>query len=115
MTPFHFTSTVGSEGIIVPAQIESKADLLAFLAQAVPLPDYFGRNWDALDECLGDLEWLEIPQIVLIHEDIPLQNAPADQRLYLKILADAAKKSERLKIVFPENCRAHVARIVSVA
>lgn len=114
MMPFHFTSAA-AHGINVPAKIESKAELLALLARAIPLPGYFGQNWDALEECLTDLEWLNRPKIVLIHHDIPLPNAAADQRSYLEILAAAAEKSDRLEIIFPESCRAQVQRILSRA
>lgn len=37
------------------AGIEDAADLFARIASALSLPDYFGHNWDALDECLRDL------------------------------------------------------------
>jgi RNAse (barnase) inhibitor barstar len=40
------------------ASIRSDIDLLAEVARAFQLPDYFGMNWDALDECLRDLSWL---------------------------------------------------------
>lgn len=43
-----------------------KDDLLARFAQALKLPAYFDRNWDALDECLSDLEWLDAPGWLLV-------------------------------------------------
>ncbi|MEU8433669.1 barstar family protein [Streptomyces sp. NPDC029216] len=38
--------------------VRTKARLMDACAQAFALPDWFGRNWDALADCLGDLSWL---------------------------------------------------------
>ncbi len=116
MIPFHFAdrSSLPSEAhcIQVPAGLETKADLFAFLSRSIPLPDYFGHNWDALDECLADLGEHDHLKIALVHQDLPLQNAPADQRTYLKILADAARDSKSLSVVFSQNCHAHISSIL---
>jgi len=37
--------------------IEDKEALLARLGEALGFPDWFGANWDALEDCLGDLSW----------------------------------------------------------
>lgn len=43
-----------------------KATLLAELGRALDFPDYYGGNWDALDECLADLSWHDGPLRLLI-------------------------------------------------
>lgn len=35
-----------------------KADFLEHIARAMGFPQWFGRNWDALADCLKDLSWL---------------------------------------------------------
>jgi hypothetical protein len=37
--------------------VEDKEALLARLSEALGFPDWFGGNWDALEDCLGDLSW----------------------------------------------------------
>jgi RNAse (barnase) inhibitor barstar len=50
--------------------LNDKAELLAALGRALDLPDYYGGNWDALEECLNDLSWREGPLwLVLYHAD----------------------------------------------
>ncbi len=36
--------------------VESKEELLDAIAEGFGFPDWFGRNWDALEECLRDLD-----------------------------------------------------------
>jgi hypothetical protein len=39
--------------------------LLATLGRAFAFPDYYGPNYNALQECLRDLDWLRAPGYVL--------------------------------------------------
>jgi len=111
---FHAESVSPSEQtVVVPPDIENKKELFTFLAQLIPLPDYFGKNWDALEECLTDLSWLPERKLTLAHVGLPLQGEPANQRTYLQLLASAAKETPNLRVVFPERCRNEVERILA--
>jgi len=39
-------------------EAHDKKDFLASVAKALSFPDWFGGNWDALNDCLTDLDWL---------------------------------------------------------
>ncbi len=41
-------------------QVHSKGEFLAAMAQAMQAPLWFGQNWDALVDALGDLSWLDV-------------------------------------------------------
>jgi RNAse (barnase) inhibitor barstar len=38
------------------ASIQTDAEFLEAIASALRFPDYFGRNWNALDDCLLDVD-----------------------------------------------------------
>lgn len=50
-------------------EIATDRDLFAAIATAMKFPDYFGMNWDALDECLRDMDWLPAAGYVLVVRD----------------------------------------------
>lgn len=39
------------------SRIDAGDDALEGIARALEFPAWFGRNWDALEDCLGDLSW----------------------------------------------------------
>lgn len=62
-------------------------------ARALEFPDYFGHNWDALEECLADLEWLPARGYVVLITDAQ-SVIPDDDEEYetlLEILSDAGE------------------------
>ena len=101
----------------LPRGISDKARLLAELARRLSFPDYFGLNWDALDECLRDLSWLAPGNVVLKHADLPLAGDASLAFVYLSILADAIQvwttsQERALVVVFPANVREQIGALL---
>jgi len=97
----------GARIVRVKSGIRSKQRLLAILADKLRFPGYFGWNWDALEECLGDLSWLPPGErVAIVHEDLPFGAGGDNRGIYLSILA-AAGAAERadhpLAVVFPAS------------
>ncbi len=45
-----------------------KEDILEHLAKAMQFPSHFGKNWDALHDCLTDLGWSQAKGHVIVLE-----------------------------------------------
>jgi len=70
------------------------SDCYASLQQQLSIPAYFGRNLDALEEVLDDLEWIKEKKINIIILDTPtfLQNDLAKKNAFLEVLHKAGNK-----------------------
>ncbi len=70
-------------------------------AAALQFPPYFGENWDALDECLNDLDWLqgEGAALFILDADQLLQDAPPDEGRILFEILQAAESNLPFHIV----------------
>lgn len=66
-----------------------KAALMERIARSLEFPNWFGGNWDALEDCLTDLSWLEGAGHVLIFENAT-QLARDERGVLADILASAA-------------------------
>jgi RNAse (barnase) inhibitor barstar len=71
--------------------IGRKEQLMNAMATALRLPKEFGHNWDALEEHLTDLEWVEADGYVIYYDHIDaLLGAHPDQfETLVEILRDA--------------------------
>ena len=76
----------------------SKRAILDAFADALGLPEYFGGNWDALDECLRDDAWHE-PRDAARHGLLlridgamrPVREVPDEFETLVEILDDAVE------------------------
>jgi len=79
-------------------QATDKASLLAALHQQLGLGDWFGFNWDALEEALFTLEVqreldgaASMDQVLMCHGTLPLRtHAPKDAAVFIEILQNIA-------------------------
>ena len=109
--PFIFRDHWAVEAAIrvrLPAHLNSKAALLKSLAEYLKFPDYFGNNWDALEECIRDRSWLPPGDVILEHADLPLAGDESNLRIYLAVLRDAVEAPRlstngALVVTFPAN------------
>ena len=63
--------------------------LMVRIAQALRFPQWFGGNWDALEDCLSDLSWSNAGGHVLLIEGAA--ELSGDERgIFIDILASAA-------------------------
>jgi len=71
--------------------IARKEQLLTAAALSMHFPSTFGKNWDALEECLTDLEWVDGDGYVIYYDHIDgLLAAHPDQfETLVEILRDA--------------------------
>ncbi len=65
----------------------TRADLFAELSEALSLPEYFGNNWDAFEECLGDRE---VPDLVVHNARALWERMPRDMMLLVDVWLDRA-------------------------
>jgi hypothetical protein len=66
------------------------AGLFDEFAAALQFPPYFGENWDALDECLSDLDWLPANAYVLFIVNavrVLEEGSPEEARQFWSLLA----------------------------
>ena len=55
--------------------IDAEVDVFGAMARALAFPDWFGANWDALEDCLGDLSWRTAAGHVLVLRAYPQGDA----------------------------------------
>lgn len=92
------TATIKTPTGFLMRTIEGKkcrtsSSLFDEFARALSFPDYFGHNWDALEECLADLEWLPAKGYILLISDAHAV-LPDDEEEYatlLEVLDDAGE------------------------
>ena len=82
--------------------IKCKESFLKKLADALNFPDYFGMNWDALNDCLTDLSWKPANGYVLFFRNFSrfIENAPEDWKTARNIFDSAANYWKEKAIPF---------------
>ena len=81
-------ATRGSALSLVKIRAGEKEALLKDIAAALDFPDWFGQNWDALEDCLSDLSWRKAAGHVLLFEDA---RAGDDLGVLIEVLRAAAE------------------------
>ena len=82
--------------------IKNKTDFFNSAKDVMHLPDYFGDNWDAFEECLNDLSWISADGYILVYDysSVFFSNHPEDSGILLSILNDARESSVNGDIPF---------------
>jgi hypothetical protein len=79
-------------------------------------PGYFGFNWNALYDCLRDLDWISEHKVMIVHESLPCI-PDSDLRIYLEVLKDCIldwvnDEKHQLEVYFNEKDQGEIERLL---
>lgn len=77
-------------------ELDNTTNIHDTFTKILHFPSYYGRNWDALDEVMNDLDWLKVRKLFLILEN-PKHILNTDLRsreIFFKILKRALENSK---------------------
>lgn len=72
------------------SKCKTKAQLFKQFAKQFQFPSYFGKNWDAFNDCMTDLEWLDASGYALYisHFELLLADFETDLTIFIELLED---------------------------
>lgn len=79
--------------ILEGKNMKTRADLFSEITKKLYFPDYFGNNWNALDDCLQDLDWIHAYSIKIIvrnFDKILLEKNTEEKSIFLDCLKTAS-------------------------
>jgi hypothetical protein len=79
-----------------------KSDVLARFRDVFGFPDWFGGNWDALNDCLTDLSWRQAAGYLVVVEEPGDFRANGDDNFdtLISVLSDASASWSGLGVPF---------------
>lgn len=80
-------------------RLQNRAEAMELLGRALALPSWWGRNLDALYDCLTGLGW---PVRLELARRDALEETAFGRRL-LRVLEDAAEEAPGLELVFIQS------------
>ena len=90
--------------VIAPLWMPSCESVFDFYSRVLSFPDYFGYNWDAFNDCVDDLSWLDGGIIHVVHMNVPLTGDMINQNKFLSILYESgfySRTEGKFKVHFP--------------
>lgn len=99
--------------------IATEGDLFTVLSENLHFPDYFGENWDALDELYRDFSWIENDEIVIIHKELS-QFHSSKLKIYIGIVLNCLdfwhhylNDPHEVLFVFPKSEEGRITSIIN--
>lgn len=92
--------------VVRGAKMRCEQDLHNEIAAAFQFPYYYGENWDALDECLTDLEWIPADAYVMVISEASLllrDEDPVRLTTFVEVLAGTCEYWATEHVEFPSD------------
>lgn len=84
-------------------ELRDKESLLKSIGELFKFPDYYGGNWDALEECLSDMfldEKIKGVTLICDHAEVFLENSPNEFQEFIDMLIEITQICETQEDAF---------------